>query len=220
MLENKDKVVVLFNGAPFSGKDTGAIFMKEAFGFGKICSFKDELYKDTANLFGLKYSLFRAIASDRDTKEVKTRLLPQRPVGLFGWFKYLAGMIVPALCLSPRQALIYTSEEVVKPKFGKEHYGNRLAQTIRESESRLFLVPDSGFKEELAPLIEKGFKVFVVRILRPDCTFENDSRSQFEEEYLDEMNIPHETIINDGGIIDFKGKINDLSSEKIAWLMP
>jgi len=58
------KKVILLNGAPNSGKDESAKILKKLFGFGSIHSFKDELYKETAEYYGLDLDKFKQMAKD------------------------------------------------------------------------------------------------------------------------------------------------------------
>ena len=83
--------------------------------------------------------------------------------------------------VSPRQWLINVSENVVKPLAGKNYFGKALADSIT---SDLVVVSDSGFMEEVMPLVERGHDVYVLRIVRDGFTFEGDSRRYLEPSHF------------------------------------
>mgnify|MGYP000610017427 CR=1 FL=1 len=53
--------------------------------------------------------------------------------------------------LSRRGALIHTSEEVMKKKFGTDYYGQITAKKLNSISSYCF--SDGGFKDEILPVI-------------------------------------------------------------------
>ena len=211
-----NKIVVLFNGAPASGKDTCASIMKELFKDSEILAFKDTLYKDTAKLFGVDCKLFKEIATDRDLKEKKTALLRINTGGFIGYLKYLAGAILQRYAYSPREALIYTSEKVIKPKYGLSYYGNKLAQDVLESDKEVFFVPDSGFIPELQPLVDAGHNILVVRLFRSGYSFEGDSRTQFEENELIKMGVNFVNLHNDGDLEELKESLISIAVDDVC----
>lgn len=106
--------VIILNGPPGVGKDTIANAIVEQ---GKSIThlrFKDQLYRETFELFSsyyrnhnegdtpLTYGEFTKLCTDRVAKETPQAALSD---------------------LTPRQALIHTSENVVKPLMGADHYG-------------------------------------------------------------------------------------------------
>lgn len=159
------KTILILNGPPGSGKDTLADALVEAFGWQKV-EFKAALRQDTASPFDVSLESLRALES---TKEIPNPLLrhpeTNEPMSL-------------------RQALIYTSEGVIKPKHGKMYYGQRLAETVSASDASFFICSDGGFDHEIIPLLDAGLRVRIMRIDRPGYTFANDSRDYISETFV------------------------------------
>jgi hypothetical protein len=154
----KPKLVIL-NCPPRSGKDATGEYLVNT----KNCvslSFKQRLINITLAIYGI--NPFEWAERYETMKEVP-------------WDK-LDG-------LSQRQALIKTSEEVIKPNYGKDFFGLALLQEFQKAsrvmeEVDYFIVTDGGFVEELEPLIGND-----VVILQWDAdfsgtvtNFDNDSR--------------------------------------------
>jgi len=182
------KKVIIFNGPPRSGKDTACNYLKEKLGDkARIVGFKDPLIELTARFYGLTTSAFLQQYDERFSADF--------------WYKdvsrsWLGGQ-------SQRQALIHVSENVVKPVFGDNVFGDALVHKIEsDSEHDLFLVPGSGFESELLPLCH-CFDVTVVKICRSDCNFDGDSRS-----YLKAWDYK---IKNNGTIGEFEHQMNIVS---------
>lgn len=153
------KKIILFNGPPNSGKDHCAEIVESLYKADHL-RFKDKLYEITACLNSLQYDQFKSYATDRNTKE-------QKMYNLRG------------LQYSPRELLIETSEEVIKPYYGKDYFGKDIAKKIRESNNEYFVISDCGFKEEIQTVIDDlpNCQFFLVRIHRRGYTFKGDSRS-------------------------------------------
>lgn len=153
------KTVILFNAPPNSGKDTlGEILTRTL--DGQLLMFKETLYEETAKHLNLTTEAFKGLATDRKTKESPmTDLINDRR--------------------TPRQALIHVSENVIKPKYGKSFFGDKLAEKLKDGYN---IVTDGGFKEELYPVLEAADHAIVIRMAAPHCTFEGDSRDYLEEE--------------------------------------
>ena len=160
-------MIILFNGPPRSGKDAGADYFKKNYGW-KHLSFKYQLYKETCNYFGCDYNWFMNRYDDRSVKEV-----PHMDLGH----------------MSCREAMIYVSEEVVKPKRGLDYFGQLVANEIDLTKD--YAISDGGFVDELIPVVEKvGSKNFVlVQLTRDGEDYSSDSRryfqgSRIEHEYV------------------------------------
>lgn len=148
-------MIVIFNGPPASGKDEAAKYF-EKYGF-KHLSFKRVLFEKTCEHFGVDYKWFMEGYHDREEKEKPSDKLKD---------------------LSRRQAMIYTSEYVLKPKYGKSYFG---VQVSNEIGSEDYCISDGGFEEELHPIINKNGtnNIILVQIGRSGCSYENDSRRYF-----------------------------------------
>lgn len=148
--------IILLNGPAGSGKDTIADHLVQEYPcmFSKQ-SFKESLYELTAGYFGVSLGYIIEQNSDRVTKETPN--------------KFLGGK-------TPREALIYASEDVYKPRYGKSVFGQKAKQRLVQSMTNVF--SDSGFIEEAEPLLEQvgTDNMICVQIERDGCSFENDSR--------------------------------------------
>lgn len=147
---------ILLNGPPGSGKDLVANYMVKQHGFHKM-QFKDALFSDTVAYYNTSLEWF---LDDYDNNK-------DRPNEQFGG-------------LSKRQMLIHVSEEVIKPQFGKTYYGERGLEQVKEAAKTgitNFVFSDCGFLHEAIPLSEYlGNDIYIWHIVRPNFTFEGDSR--------------------------------------------
>lgn len=186
------KRVVILNGPPGCGKDEGAKHIVSVLkGQGvpaKHCEFKETLFDITRSVYGVTLSGWNLIYT-RENKERPSKLLDG---------------------LSPRQALIHISENIIKPNFGKDYFGVTAAKNLAECVN---IFSDGGFVEELRPIISEvgADNVLVVRIHRPGHTFEGDSRS-FIPEGLGTLVVD---VQNNGTIEDYFDK---LEYEISRWL--
>lgn len=205
-------VGVIFNGPPGSGKDEMANHVGDNVASSIHMMFKYHLYRLTAALFDVDEDQFIAWATDRVLKE-------QPMDELRGY--------------SPRGALIFTSEKVVKLAMGRDYFGKVIADRIRSEVASAkaiaaaypsmqvgkhpiaFLFSDGGFVEELVPLLDVlGTNLYVVRLSREGTTFDGDSRSYLYYEDFDGR-IPKENFID----IDNNGTIDE-TGEKILKALP
>lgn len=160
---NEKNIAIILNGPPGCGKDTVANWLVnsgELHGIKR--QFKDALYAVTANYFGVGLDEYIELASNRATKD------SARPAGLRG--------------LTPREALIHASEEICKPRYGSDYFGEveakSLARYLGFINTNLFVVyPDGGFVDELHPINRIVDELVIIRLHRDDYTFAGDSRS-------------------------------------------
>ncbi|UVD31751.1 ATPase [Escherichia phage TR1] len=148
------KKLIILNGPPGAGKDTVAdIIVKLGICKDKV-SFKSPMFNVAKSM--LSSDEFDGFIKNYDDREYK-----ESP------HEFLGGMTV-------RQFMIWISESVMKPVFGDEVFGKRLAQSLGNG---CHICSDGGFASEIEPLIESGVEVTLVRLHRPGYTFEGDSRS-------------------------------------------
>ena len=202
-------MIIIFNGPPGSGKDEAASFFKENFGF-KSLSFKYQLFKQTMNHFDVNEEWFMEGYEDREVKEKKCEALN--------------GM-------SRREAMIYVSEEIIKPKHGKNYFGKMVSEEVEDNVH--YAIADGGFVEELAPLIERvgAENIVIVQLARFGCDYSSDSRRYFngkvikeyvvngvshiDKEYVlpEELNIKTYRVHNNGAIRNFHSVLEDIYNE-------
>lgn len=168
-------MIILFNGPPSSGKDHAADYFKQH-GF-KHLSFKYQLFKETIKYFGVDDNWFMKRYNNRDEKEVRTSLLNH---------------------MSCREAMIYVSEKIIKPKKGLDYFGKLVADEIDLSKD--YAISDGGFIDELIPVVKKvGNNNFIlVQLVRDGHDFSSDSRRYFDG------NIAHEHVLGNKTEIDKK----------------
>jgi hypothetical protein len=145
----------ILNGPPGIGKDTIAKYVTDHDNTFKQLEFKSGLYVATAERYGVDKSWFKRVAVDRILKET--------PLSLLG-------------NISPREAMIDTSENYIKPKFGKEYFGRALVRASEEHPVDNFVISDGGFVEEALAIIEAGHTVHVIQLRHPNFNYNNDSR--------------------------------------------
>lgn len=176
------KTVILFNAPPNSGKDISADYLADKYDLHHL-RFKDELYAEAAMEAEITIDQMKQLATDRDTKEV--------PDILFGG-------------LSSRQWFIHVSEELIKPIYGKDYFGHKLADKLQDG---ITVVSDSGFADELIPVINTTDIVYVVRIHRDGCSFDNDSRNYLSDEFLTEHGVYFCDISNNDSLTSLYDKL-------------
>lgn len=174
-------MIILFNGPPGSGKDAAADFFKEK-GF-KHLSFKYQLFKETIRYFGVEEKWFMEGYKIREEKE--------RPSALLGH-------------MSRREAMIYVSEEIIKPKHGLDYFGNLVANEIDLSKD--YCISDGGFIDEVAPVINTvGSEKFVlVQLTREGCDYSSDSRRYLDGNLFHEYVNTHTTPVEKKYVLPHK----------------
>lgn len=161
-LSNK---IVLLNAPKGAGKDTIAGALADLVGT-HTKAFKTALYECAYPLSGCtSFDQFHYLCNDRTLKE--------KPCSLF-------------YGRSPREFLIHVSEDIVKPNFGVEFFGNKSAKSISPDEFDDGVVfADSGFESEVLPLKKEfgGKNIYVVQFTGQGSEdFSGDSRKFIEVE--------------------------------------
>ena len=174
-------MIILFNGPPGSGKDISADYFKEQ-GF-KHLSFKYRLYEETVKYFNIQKTWFMERYNDRSVKEV-----PHIDLGH----------------MSCREAMIYVSEKVIKPKFGLDYFGKQVASEISVDQN--YCISDGGFIDELIPVVDRvGSKNFrLVQLTRDGHDFSIDSRRYFDGNIVKEYVLNKKTEIENKYVLPHK----------------
>lgn len=148
------KKLIILNAPPGAGKDTVAdIIVNLGICKDKV-SFKSPMFNVAKGI--LSSDEFDGFINNYDDREYK-----ESP------HEFLGGMTV-------REFMIWISESVMKPVFGDDVFGKRLAQSLGDG---CYICSDGGFASEIEPLIGNGVEVTLIRLHRPGYTFEGDSRS-------------------------------------------
>lgn len=145
----------ILNGPPGIGKDTIAKYVTDHDSSFKQLEFKAGLYTATADRYMVDRDWFKEVAVDRVWKETK--------------FVSLGNV-------TPREAMIDTSENYIKPKYGKTYFGNALIRASEQYPVDNFVVSDGGFVEEVLALVEGGHEVHIIQLIHKDFNFNGDSR--------------------------------------------
>ena len=98
--------------------------------------------------------------------------------------------------LTPRQAYIHYSENIVKPVHGERYFGECLADDLDAVDPGLIVTAsDSGFAAEAMPLVEKYGKdsILLFRIRREGRDFSGDSRSYIDFQGVETHDIENVT---------------------------
>ncbi len=159
---------IIFNGPPGSGKDEACFFLKTNYGF-KHLQFKDQLFIETTKYYNVSLDWFLDGYDNRNIKETPANELNG---------------------LSRRDALIHVSEDIIKPKFGKDYFGVKTAEVIDGVSSYCF--SDGGFVEEVRPLINTVGQenICIVQLIRNGCSFSSDSRNYIYGNLQDRLGLP------------------------------
>jgi hypothetical protein len=150
--------IVLLNGPPGSGKDTLALGIATRLSYRHL-KFATPLKKAIPALFNLEKDVWDGLMYN--AKEVKSPLL--------------GGM-------SPREALIWLSEDACKPRLGEDFFGRRLVNQILDLGIPRTVISDSGFLPE-AEVVVKAFSpesLALIRLHRPGHNFTGDSRGYID----------------------------------------
>jgi len=101
----------------------------------------------------------------------------------------------PQACLgglSPRQAQIFVSEQLIKPTYGADYFALRALENFEQG--KINVVSDSGFQAEADVMCSHygAENVLIVRLSRNGTSFANDSRG-----YIYDSRCPSIDIAND-----------------------
>lgn len=148
--------IIVLNGPPGVGKDTlGAYIQNQSGESIKTLSFKAPMFDIAKSMLGANdYDRFLVKYNDRDQKETAQHFLGGK---------------------SPREFMIYISENCVKPVLGAAKFGNLFAEAASRYGS--VVCTDGGFTDEIMSLVDYGHVVKLVRLHREGYTFDGDSRN-------------------------------------------
>lgn len=182
--------IVLMNSPPDSGKDYAADLLNAMYSC-KHMEFKEPMHKIAQALTGLSEDEYYKIYNDRELKEKVHPLF---------------------LGFSPRDLMIWISEDMCKPQFGQDFFGKPAATGVDIKNGTVF--SDSGFPIEIFPLAERhgAENIIVVRFNRNGSNFGNDSRDYLQPEDCPD-GVRFIDLKNDGDIVDFINSIVVFANE-------
>jgi len=208
---SKLKVVVL-NAPSRVGKDVGASYLTECINNSKEAltayhrEFKHSLFKITADMLGISVKDFLK-GYDMSIEDYCNNYSPFDNYFYlsqgYTWWKDVPLYRVGAKeRLSKRQALIHTSENIIKPNFGEDAFGKMFVNNLPEE--GVVFVSDGGFKEEILPIIDHIGKenLLIIRINREGYDFSNDSRNYLTKEMFDKDNCPAIIDLENNGTLE------------------
>lgn len=149
--------IIILNAPPGAGKDTIAnLIVENSWNHVAKISFKQPMFEIALAIMGKEnYGYFIEHYEDREWKEKALSILNGK---------------------TPREFMIWISETVIKPEFGKRYFGERLAESANDSRFPI-IVSDGGFTDEVIELIDNCHEVKLCRLHRNGYTFEGDSRN-------------------------------------------
>lgn len=203
---------LLLNGTKGCGKDTLADYLiARSRGHTTKLETKEPLYELVPILFNINKEVFMNAYLNRELKELPLE-------GLYlntDKFNMLGIVCDPDLkaykeigggyCISPRLAMIYVSEVVVKPSMGYDWFGITRAVRAKAmlNTNQLIIDPSCGFEEEVHPLIkavgQENIMLLRIHSDREGCTTKGDSRKYIPDEVIDKT----EDIDNNGDISSY-----------------
>lgn len=215
---------ILCNGAANSGKDVAMSYLNKFYSLRKL-ECKDLLHDLTQKLFQVPSKRYWQIYNDRSLKEI-----PLEDFSLeiywddrngFGLHEIVGYSIDKSYDegdlrvnskrgdhtnLSIREAMIYVSEIICKPRFGEDFFGVARAASVNEGD--ICYDASCGFVEELPPLISKVGQenILLLRIHRDGYTFEGDSRSYIPDGVIENT----VDIYNNGTEQDYFNKVESV----------
>lgn len=186
---------ILLNGPARSSKDTIASHLESSVGAIHL-KFATPLYRAIPHLFGIESDEWDNMY--RDAKEIP--------------HPRLQGMTC-------REAMIWVSEDVLKPKFGQAYMGILGARAMIDLlpdgvSDRVFVWSDAGFALEASVLVDVfgAEDIHLVRLERPEYTFSGDSRSYYRPEDVGISEENFHVLVNDGTLEELYGKVDTLIS--------
>lgn len=185
---------------------------------------KDHLFTLTQNLFNLSEQEFFEIYEDRDTKETPLSIfsVPNEEAYELGRLLGKETLLIsvahnqrngsPRTALSVRETLIFVSELICKPLFGKDYFGKCRAATLNGNS---IYIDDScfGTADEIKPAIAKlGMDNILLIRIKGRGDFDGDSR-----QYVPDGVVKNTVdVYNDGTLEDFIAKCDDVISEFVG----
>lgn len=172
------KTVLLINGPPRSGKTTTAKIIAERRADAVVMGFADHL-KRCVHAIHLGFAgWFTPLHEFDPMKDDRQKFLEGRT-----W----------------REEYIHFSENYIKPRFGRKWFGEKLLFSALSQPQPLIIIHDSGFPEEVEPLIgcPEIDQIHLIQLYREGTDFDGDSRGYIN---LDHFGISPNKLFNRGSL--------------------
>lgn len=183
--------IIALNGPPRSGKDTSCVILEQLlFQINPMLRVKIQPFSKP-----LKEAVHTAL-----------QIFDERGyIAAYDYFEAVKDQQMPEfLNMTPREAYIWFSEEVMKPRFGQDIYGRLWNRNFaaEHNSNTIWLIPDNGFRSEIESIasIAGAENLLRLRIVRRGFSFVNDSRSY----YPNPENIKVADIVNNGDVVDLR----------------
>lgn len=175
--------IILLNGPPRCGKDTGAELIRQS--MPSQC-----LVKKFATPLKIGLASFARMVG-ASPKELLDDAVKDTPLpSMFG--------------ATPRNFQIAMSENFYKPLFGPSIFGQLFIRDTEEMQGRVpyIVVSDSGFRVEAVPVVMhfNPKNVLLIRIHREGCDFTKDSRSYLD---LADLSVTEVDINNNEDLVTY-----------------
>ena len=212
---------LLINGPADIGKDR-AIEELIATGYElEKLECKGRLHEMTMSFFNIEPRKYWPLYNNRDTKEIPQECYRVTKEAFYhlktvvvGRFKAkvrilfnLDRQLLNGYCyLSPREAMIYVSECIAKPSFGRDYFGLYRASKVLRRKN--YFDASAGFFEELPPLIDRvgQDQIILIRVYSDNHSFDGDSRGYISDGVI---NNTHD-VYNNGTLEEYLIKIESI----------
>lgn len=155
-------LLIVFSGAQGCGKDTAIEYLEKFYTLERA-ECKETLHSATMELFNVPEDVYWDIYNNRELKKKPFDYLAitKKEAFKLGIVLESATLMSGAntrvtqngkVALNIREAMVYTSECVMKPMFGNDVFGVRRAQKLTNG---VYVDGSYGFKEEAQPAIDK-----------------------------------------------------------------
>ena len=192
MINPNKPIIILKNGPLKCGKDDAISMLTERGVPLERAECKTRLHEMVMNIFDVSETIYWDLCNNRDTKEV-----PQSVYTITDSAMYRLAAVLPRLrekllsCestyqLTPREAMIYVSECIAKPTFGKDYFGKYRLKGMVDNDT-LYVDGSAAFVEELSPLIDLcgQSNILLLRIKGRGSFGDNDSRDYIPDGILE-----------------------------------
>lgn len=196
-----NKKIVVFNGPKSCGKDVAISYIQDHLQYKQdVIECKDNLHLFMMMFYHLNEFEYYSYYEDRELKEtpniVFSTRIPEVSLRRFltmidvnyldfmvsrsrkaNWEGNGIGQRSCRANLSCREAMIYISEFIVKPAFGKNYFGEARCKAVVESQAELIMDGSCGFVDEL-DAIKSHYPddILLIRVHREGYSFKGDSR--------------------------------------------